>query len=84
MTTMLKDVDEVRFIIENSFEDIKVERIRLIGSGNDCHAYEINGNMVFEFDGVPLSKALYGCLSEGEKENLARERVPRLSHKAIR
>ena len=42
---MLKDVDEVRFIIENSFEDIKVERIRLIGSGNDCHAYEINGNM---------------------------------------
>lgn len=118
------NVQAIRFLIENSFEGLTVDSIRLIGGGNDCDAYEINNNTIFKFpkheradfnikkeieilqflenklsyripkvlynglpnicfkyhfggfskiEGVPLSKKLYSSLSEGEREDLARD-----------
>lgn len=49
MRTRHKDVEEVRFIIEGSFEHLHVDNIRFMGHGNDCDAYEINGSMIFKF-----------------------------------
>ena len=44
-----KNIQAVRFLIESSFKDIKVDSVQLIGSGNDCDAYEINDNIIFKF-----------------------------------
>ena len=52
MRTMLKKVEEVRFMIEDSFENLNVDSIRFIGHGNDCDAYEINGSMIFKFPNI--------------------------------
>ncbi|MCI9335938.1 MAG: hypothetical protein HFH93_00100 [Lachnospiraceae bacterium] len=43
------NIQAVRFLIESSFKDIKVDSVQLIGSGNDCDAYEINDNIIFKF-----------------------------------
>lgn len=44
-----KNIQAVRFLIESSFKDIKVDSVQLIGSGNDCDAYEINDNIILKF-----------------------------------
>ena len=52
MRTRHKDVEEVRFIIEGSFEHLHVDNIRFMGHVNDCDAYEINGSMIFKFPNI--------------------------------
>jgi len=41
--------NEVKSIIENTFSKLEIKSIKLIGSGNDSYAYEVNDNIIFKF-----------------------------------
>ena len=74
MRTMLKKVEEVRFMIEDSFENLNVDSIRFIGHGNDCDAYEINGSIIFKFP--KHDRADRNIMKEIELLRLLEDRLP--------
>lgn len=43
------NIEVVKQIIQNTFQDINVSNIRLIGKGNDSYAYEVNNTIIFKF-----------------------------------
>jgi aminoglycoside 2''-phosphotransferase len=83
----LTNVKAMKYLIEHTFNDFKVNDIRVIGNGFDSVAYLVNNDYVFktkysknEKKGYAKEKAIYDFLNKNLKSNI---KIPNIEYSYI-
>lgn len=83
----ITNVKETKYLLEHTFKDLKVENIKILGSGYDSVAYLVNNEYIFKIKfsankkkGYKKEKAIYDFLNKYMDTNI---KIPNIEYSHI-